>query len=162
VSLVEFLRQRLDEDEQIAQAANPPPWRLRPAGTEHRLAEHVIFGGSYPGDPEKLRQVADLEAAWERAANAEHIARHDPARVLRQVEVLRRVVDCHKHTYSDAVGERPRHGCEVCHVEGDFVIGGGWSELDPDGWCETIRLLTLPYADHPDYNPAWQPAEVTT
>jgi hypothetical protein len=152
VILVEFLRARLDEDKAAAREARAPNW---PEPLTWWSEEESV------GRLDRDHEIESFGSAGTKA-DARHIARHDPARVLRQVEALRRVVDCHKHTYSDAVGERPWHGCEVCHVEGDFVIGGGWSELDPDGWCETIRLLTLPYADHPDYNPAWQPAEVTT
>ncbi len=28
--------------------------------------------------------------------------------------------------------------------------------------CTTVQLLALPYADHPDYDPAWAPDTVTT
>jgi hypothetical protein len=34
------------------------------------------------------------------------------------------------------------------------------TEVGPDaqGWpCQTLRLLALPYADHPDYRPEWKP-----
>jgi len=35
--------------------------------------------------------------------------------------------------------------CSTCHNIGD------------DGPCSTLRLLALPYADHPDYVDSWRP-----
>ncbi|TDD37855.1 hypothetical protein E1287_07300 [Actinomadura sp. KC06] len=62
---------------------------------------------------------------------ASHIVRHGPARVLAEVETKRRLIDQH-------VG----------------YSGGG----DDDHWpVQTLRLLALPYASHPDYRPEWRP-----
>ncbi|MEV8398832.1 DUF6221 family protein [Streptomyces niveus] len=51
-----------------------------------------------------------------------------PARVLREVEVKRRMID-------DTWGG-PDH---------------------EDMWSHHVRLLALPYADHPDFQEAWRP-----
>jgi hypothetical protein len=37
--------------------------------------------------------------------------------------------------------------CTVCHNIGD------------DGPCNTLRLLALRYADHPDYREKWTPSD---
>jgi hypothetical protein len=75
--LVAFLRARLDEDEQAARetlwegSGNKPDWELPSSAT-------VDVGGDefYAGD----------------ATIARHIARHDPARGLREVEAKRRII----------------------------------------------------------------------
>lgn len=66
----------------------------------------------------------------------EHAERFNPARVLREVETKRRSIDLH----SAEPGQHP-----------DFC-GHDKHELP----CPTLRLLALPYADHPDYDPAWR------
>ncbi len=111
--LVTFLRARLDEDEQIANAAPRYDWTIYLAGdpqsgeeTEQRVLDHVI--------------------------------RHDPGRVLREVEAKRRI---------------------VAHLAS--VSLSPWPISLPDGYLEDaarlLKLLALPYADHPDYLPEWRP-----
>lgn len=65
-----------------------------------------------------------------------HIVRHDPARVLRDVEAKRRLL-----AFADRL---------------DSI------RLDNDAWwmphsTDIEELLALPYSDHPDYNPSWSP-----
>jgi hypothetical protein len=64
-----------------------------------------------------------------------HIARHDPARVLAEVEAKRRIVEMGASYVPEL-----EHG-----------DNGEWA-LDA-----TLRLLALPYADHPDYRQEWRP-----
>ena len=89
------------------------------------------------------------------AAARAHIARHDPARVLRQVDAQRRIVD--EHTPEQGV---PYEGgdendpstwvpcCSNCQV--GVVHEGDWP-------CLHLRLLALPYDTHPDYDERWRP-----
>jgi hypothetical protein len=117
---VEFLRARLDEDEQTARAiqwdgsGNSLDWGLPASAT-------VDIGGDdfYAGD----RTVAS------------HIARHDPARVLREVEAKRAFVK----EYERYRAERRR-----------AMNGWDTSELSP-----IIAALASVYADHPDYQQEW-------
>jgi len=88
--LATWLRAALDEDEQVAREANPGPWRT--FSDKAHLDPLTVFGGSYMGDQEKLRNVASLELSWVKAGNAEHITRWDPARVLAEVERRREEV----------------------------------------------------------------------
>lgn len=62
----------------------------------------------------------------------QHIARWDPARVLVECDAKRRIVELH-----------PEHGWS--HCEGESLP------------CPTLRLLALPYAEHPDYREEWKP-----
>lgn len=65
----------------------------------------------------------------------------DPARVLAECEAKRRIVALHDGA----------HECSV-YVRGE-VDNCAWVERGDS--CSTLRLLALPYADHPDYDPSW-------
>lgn len=78
--LIAFIRARLDEDEAAANAGARRvgmPWRAEPQ----------------PGTPGGLviDELGLVGSTGGRYA-AEHIARHDPARVLREVEALRHIL----------------------------------------------------------------------
>jgi hypothetical protein len=130
--LAVWLRAVLDKVERVAKAAQPSPWR-RFIDRSH-LDRNTIFGGSYPGDVDRLRNVCSVEYSWERDANAEHIMLHDPAQALRQVEAIRRVLVLY-----DVSTDR---------------------QLHPDGWellKHAVRALALPYAEWPGYRKEWAP-----
>ena len=76
-----------------------------------------------------------------RSAVAGHIARHDPARVLREVAAKRALLDLH------------RWQCCARDVTGYTVIEWYDSRTDP---CPTLRVMAAPYADRDGYNPAWR------
>src|SRR6516162_9337625 len=79
--LAAFLRARLDEDEAAANATTPGPWM---AGAERaHLVDNVVYGQSEW--PDHIQQVCNVNYAQHKAGNATHIARHDPARALREV-----------------------------------------------------------------------------
>lgn len=134
--LVEFLRARLDEDEQAASAAVPGPWIVRD-GWDYE-AERAVFGS-----PRGVQHVATTkrnEARWRE--NRDHIARHDPARVLAEVEAKRRILDEHRDEDGNC------YGCGLCND------GERRYKVDE---CPTKRALALPYSDHPDYREEWRP-----
>lgn len=62
-----------------------------------------------------------------------------PSRVLAECEAKRRIVDAHLN--GDA-------WCDHC--------SGGEHMGNPNA-CPTLRLLALPYADHPGYDEKWKP-----
>jgi hypothetical protein len=76
------------------------------------------------------------------AAEEDHARRHDPARVLAEVDAKRRILDEHPRCPCSAK-------CTACATCGDGSI---WP-------CQTIRLLALPYADRPEYRNGWRPAD---
>lgn len=90
--LVSWLSSQLDHDEQVARAASPGPWTtgaanhsiVGPDGPLPRLAGHVVCS------------VGAYDRGVPSAADAEHIALHDPARVLRQVAAHRRLIELWK------------------------------------------------------------------
>ncbi len=80
--------------------------------------------------------------------------------VLADCRAKRRLLDLHKMVTEDYSGEwwtnrgdsHVRTGCDDCRhcgVDGQDYIA--------DGPCSTLRLLALPYSDHPDYREEWRP-----
>ncbi len=81
---------------------------------------------------------------------AGHIARHDPARVLREVAAKRRIMELHQEGLSNdfPMGVEPAEGDILCMTCDDRAL----KQYYP---CPTLRLLALPYADHADYRADW-------
>lgn len=141
---MEFLTARLGEDQVAAKAATPGPWKTDdPLMSDHVgsvvLKDYVAGCSVRSGYRENSIQ------------DAAHIARHDPARVLREVEAKRHVLKRHKVTaakrdYPDL------NACEGCGSKG---YGYGYRTPDIND-CPELRNMTSAYADHPDYNPAWR------
>lgn len=67
-----------------------------------------------------------------------------PARVLAEVDAKRRIIE--QHTVTEASEFEGKTDtityCPICRNDGE---------------CPTLRLLALPYADHPDYRAEWRP-----
>lgn len=139
--LVAWLRAQLDDDERAALGGrhNPSVGVLRWTASHSRGAEWLVGNGR------------ELIGWVEGERDADHIARHDPARVLAEVDAKRRVLDLHA---GDHECSTIRHG-----VDWD---GQSVEEIDSCTWvlggdCSTVRLLALPYAAHPDYREEWRP-----
>lgn len=96
-TLTEFLLARIAEDEAVALAASPGPWRVDPNNPEGVLAVDDI-------------QVVDAFALSgpQTRATATHIALYDPARVLAECEAMRRIVELHGGDY-DGECSSPSH-----------------------------------------------------
>lgn len=107
--LVTFVRARLDEDEQVARNAERYPPGQNDGGAWHQVA---------------------LLTPWDTRVD-EHVARHDPARVLREVEAKRGIL-----------AEQVR-------------------QLQDDSTDETatwmLQYLASVWAEHPDYQAGWSP-----
>ncbi|MFJ5888094.1 DUF6221 family protein [Streptomyces californicus] len=158
--LVQFLHARLDEDTTAAQtAASKAGGGTWAAGTEH--GKPWVSGLPAPGGyvvPLLIEFGYGNPDDYERAV---HIARHDPARALREVEAKRRLLNDHpiqRETYprpasgdKEVGGPHFPFGCATCHAEPDT------GEVHGFGYCLTWKALTLPYADHPDYRDTWRP-----
>lgn len=101
-----------------------------------------------------LERIVDDEAAaeeWNAVITGSPIGDwiHEVRRrVLADCEAKRRVVALHP-----AKERREWYECAVC-FDPDTAPG----DYDFEDWpCPTLRLLALPYADHPDYDEAWRP-----
>ena len=138
MTLTEFVGARLDEDEAAAKAATPSPWLHMHLGSEG--CQVIRRQTSREGRPWRLRFTS---SDWSvDHANAEHVTRHDPARVLREVEAGRALLRRH---------EEDRHvpgQCSNCFDA--FGQHLAWP-------CPTIRIIAAVYSDNPDYDEAWRP-----
>lgn len=136
MTITEFLTARLDEDEAVARAAAPRAqreWAVSPGaplveGSRWNVvsAERDQYAPDLPA-ARIAEMYLEFPYGGERRA-AEHIARHDPARLLAEVEAKRRIID--------RVEQHARYGGVVLYL---------------------LAPLALPYADHPDYDESWRP-----
>lgn len=122
--LVRWLGKQLDEDERIAKKAGMRSlqWRL-----------------ARPLDDEEMG-----DASWLRPPELEHAERHDPARVLREVDAKRGVLRQY-----EAVREQVRNPVSAENRRAARIAQG---ELE-----DVLRLLAVPYSDRPGYDGAWRP-----
>lgn len=134
--LADFIRARLDEDEQTARAAKPGPWRVE------------------EGRRDLTRWVANEERSLEIALgyvgnrtqdDAAHIARHDPARVLREVKAKRQMLGALE---SAEVALRNTESS----TELSELMTGARNSLRA-----VVRMHAAVYDDHPDYREEWRP-----
>ena len=116
---VQWLRAQLDEDERIAREAGERSleWRLA------RPLDDAELGDAY----------------WLRPPELKHVDRHDPARVLRDIDAKRQMLD----RYEELRAASKEDGLigDVTEEYQDFLL----------------LLLALPYADRPGYREEWRP-----
>ncbi|WP_328941506.1 DUF6221 family protein [Streptomyces sp. NBC_00250] len=142
--LIAFLRARLDEDWKLAYesgcggrddwAFDPEdPWN-GPNGPRE-VVRRATGGFIAVVDPDHGKY-----GTW----NARHIARHNPARVLAEVDAKRRILD-------EVV---PEMDGMTDQIHSEWGVG----PIDPSTYESLVllRLLALPYASHPDYRDEWR------
>lgn len=117
--LVAFLRARLKEDEDYARNAFGDHNDAGPSWYEQ------WSGALNIGEDEDLVMTNDSQIS-------RFMERHDPARVLREVEAKRRILHL---------------AVEVPSLTGEF----GYA------WTEVLEQLAVSYSDHPDYRREWVP-----
>lgn len=120
MTLTEFLLARIAEDEALA-------LRITPG----RQAKNGRWNRGSIQD-QAVRTIDPL--------HADHMGRHDPARVLAECDAKRYIVDIHS-------------GWHTCPDE-DAVEDDDATEPAP---CLTLRILAAVYAGHPDYRQDWRP-----
>jgi hypothetical protein len=141
MTLAGFLLARVTEDEAVARDALHPD-AVKPGQwvTEHHNSE-------YHSEPNRAHIAEDRSGHYWSVAHevfipiAEHVARHDPARVL---------AECHAR----------RQIAELATAYLSSPESGGWADVDSREYHnaeQTLHLLALPYADHPDYRQEWTP-----
>lgn len=150
----EFIEARVAEVEAAARAATPGPWRYNSAKhwlliddepTRALAARAGIMGEEFVGcgplDSTVCVAATGPADDPQSMADARFIAGHDPAQVLRDVEAKRRILAA----YVD--DDRVRFGAfESCSDSCPATV------LD-----EVLKLLALPYDQHPDYDESWRP-----
>lgn len=115
--LITRLREAIDEDERLARAA-------------------VRFGGPPPPhmDGPGVWFAVGMESQYDASVD-EHIARHDPARVLREVAAKREILELHQYQY-----EHPHSYCVSCE------LNPATTYVRQDGpWCPGVLALAKGY-----------------
>jgi hypothetical protein len=162
VDLREFLTARLDEDEAVARAAADLPvcavknwgpadrWSHRPidfTADNPKRAIHLLTPGFAESTDSGVDLIRDGDGITREVAD--HIVTWDPARVLAEIKAKRRVLARH-HPYRD---DDPEHGDNSCVGCG---FGSDEESMVADiNDCPELRDVAAPYAEHPDYDPAW-------
>lgn len=144
--LVEFLKARLDEDEQVARNA------ALAVGTHGFGDERVEHGkrwvSSYHDVHRRRLAVGEKEVkiaecrAFGASVVAVHIARHDPQRVLREVERGRSLIT----RYERAVEFGGRSPSGFVRGQDDGYI---------QGCLDAIKDTAAVHRDHSDYKEEW-------
>lgn len=138
--IVAFLTARLDEDEAVAKAATPGPWRHNPNKHWRKPGtpwfEEAVFAGPIGSEANCVAGTGETDDP-QSMADAVHIARHDPARVLAEIAAKRAIVALH------AIGVDP---CDAHDASLRSIA------------CDTVRIHAAIYADHADYRDDWRPA----
>jgi len=174
--LVTFLLNRIEEDERVAQEADPGVWTFS--------ADVEFSGGSgnitseTPSEHFNIAYDYDREAGYGAvdANNAPHIVAWSPARVLAECAAKRRIIEEHhlstqrsrdwqnlelphgERKYEKFIDEET---CAVCgwvrEVESQWMekYSGTYPVPDLTG-CLTLRALAAPFAGHPEFDPAWE------
>ncbi|MGW2938602.1 DUF6221 family protein [Streptomyces sp. NPDC001156] len=147
--LVRWFGEQLDEDERIARTATPGPWQQSGIGD---YGWTVSFGRPGAG--------VEAEDSDQGRADADHIAEHDPARVLREIHSKKLILGMYATALKDRAALRegmrevvdsdPDEFNRLHRQESDLI--GGARGLSP-----VVRLLALPYADRPGYREEWRP-----
>jgi hypothetical protein len=101
---------------------------------------------------------AEYAAMYGMPGEWQSVGLYDAKRALAECEAKRRIAEEHEceatkvvlAPFDPSTGERrPVEWdltCRVC----------GWADDNPSGGCATLKLLALPYADHPDYREDWR------
>jgi hypothetical protein len=126
--LLQFLRYRLDEDQAAALAADGDAIEATPSLWD---TKYLTLRGNHED-----RHTTELPGGL-----ADHIARNDPMRVLRDIEARRALLN--RFEELAIVGKEQGH-----------VLGG---DVGEEYLYVVLPTLALPYADHPDYRAEWRP-----
>ena len=144
--LVAFLTARLDEDVAAASAAwapgGPPPLSSEPEWLVQRDGDSAFT--VYADVMLTLQKpVADM---WTQGS-ADHVARHDPARVLREVDAKRGILERYLQQYGYDLPDGAHDGRDPDERATDEAV--------KDTLLSIVQGAAAVYRDHPDYDPAW-------
>ncbi|MGW2281967.1 DUF6221 family protein [Streptomyces sp. NPDC001770] len=141
-ALVAFLQARLVERETAARAAGGGgddfSWRALGTGV-YSAAASLADDDAQP----VATTGPEVGGSDEDAARAGHIALHDPAHALREIEAVRRLLKRYEEPESTASLPDPANRLPAGMERMAVLLA--------------VRHLALPYSGHPDYLVAWRP-----
>ncbi|MCW2768535.1 MAG: hypothetical protein JWO11_4494 [Nocardioides sp.] len=162
----------LDEDERVARSATQAAWwhnrRKQWLGPEAFEAYDQTKGEEFVGYGESPFSgcVAATGPADhpQSVADAEHIARWHPARVLArvateraEVDAKRRVLDLHRPVPTGPTWQPGPPQCEHCASLCHSRSGLACESPDAPYPCETVRLVALPFGERDGWREEWRP-----
>lgn len=122
-----FIRARLREEEEEALAAAPGPWSVMVEECGYDFLDYNVESG-----PDE--EVSTSRGDQYGYANARHIARHDPDRVLREVAAKYVILD------------------QCAEIEDSWGVSSWWYSIRAEA---ILAALASVWSDHPDYDPRW-------
>ncbi|MGW0905009.1 DUF6221 family protein [Streptomyces sp. NPDC002853] len=136
--IADFLRARYAERRALALSASPGPWHVNEESDEVLAMDGIAVAEGFALSGRQLR------------ATTEHIAANDPVDVIADCDAKLALVDLHA---PDSCGGAVAHvTCKECS-QGYEVHE--WGLKYP---CRTLRILTRPFAGHPDHKgEEWAP-----
>ena len=134
MELAEFVRARLDEDEQIANAATPGPWRATGEDILRRSADPYWDG---------------MCAANATGADAAYIAHHDPKRALAEITAKRGRLTL----MTDATADMNRLLADETASMPDRAMAIGRARAA----TVAVKHDATIWSDHDDYQARWSP-----
>lgn len=153
MSIVEFLKDRVAEDEATARAAADSP---AGAGATWFSCFRQVEGANHA-------QVADTQSSW----YSDHMVRFDPARIIAECEAKRSIIKQHED-WPVLVEAEPEFG-PLDITDGSHFA---YSMSRKMAWlteCEYVKrfgsepptapmiwTLAAVYSDHPDYQEDWK------
>lgn len=134
MTITEFLTARYDEEAFIADIA-------------------LMLGQTHEHDPDRGNATVTLKWRWGLVVEYSDRSRHaqslvagapTPARVLADIAAKRAIMAEHGDTH------------ECSGPSGGLTFDPALQGDDWGGPCNTLRHLASPYAEHPDFDPAWR------
>lgn len=159
--LVAFINARYDEKERTALAARSATEKAQTTGAAQTAVwtvepYHPSEPGAFPTGiwvvtgPDGEEGVAVVNGSY----RADHMALNDPAAVLADIAMKRRILDEHRED-PDCPGECMPGCVELAIVEEN---DGTLREVERFPFpCRTVRLLGSEFDTHPDYQNSWRP-----
>lgn len=162
MTIVEFLLERIAEDEAVAGAASGGGWHVDNdtyAESIHNLHGLVIGGGRWGGEA----------SVFETTEDAIHIARFDPMRIMAECKAKRAIVDFHQAwpvlvEQPEPLWDKPIISLDDVNAHTFYVqrkIGWFTQEEyrkkfgDEPPTAPLIAVIAAVYSDHPDYQEEW-------
>ncbi len=168
MTITEFLLARIEEDEQVARAADGPVWESGDGDVSEGglYANHWVIAWFKLGETDPDHNFPRY-SSWVRHAheNSVHAAHHDPARVLAECQAKRAIIEWHRNwpvlVEEPPIFAPPRGDINALTVavsqqmqwmtQREYIAVFG-TEPPP---TPILRALAAVYKDHPDYNPDW-------
>lgn len=131
MTITEFLTARYDEDEVVARWATAGRWTVRPNGDSPWVTR--------ADRPDVWLAITSPDPGSSKTANADHIARHNPAHVLADITAKRAIVSNMRTALDQSWQDSADTRVLVEHLA-----------------TTVLCRLAQPYADHPDFDPTWR------